>query len=131
MDATTKMNPQIKAEWMARLRSGEFEQGKRALQKNGKFCCLGVLSEIAADAGVAERCSFNSVNGDGDPVVSVRYNDYTGTLSSEIGRWSGLYGLEVPDEAGDPVNVETMLMHMNDHLGKTFPEIADWVEENL
>jgi len=44
------MNPEIKAKWVAALRSKKYQQAKKALRKDvdGKsaFCCLGVLCEI-------------------------------------------------------------------------------------
>src|SRR5262245_10131605 len=51
------MNPEIKREWVARLRSGRYAQGHSALHnvRTNTFCCLGVLCEIAADAGVVTR----------------------------------------------------------------------------
>jgi hypothetical protein len=46
-----KMNAQVKAEWVAALRSGKYQQGKGALKRkkrNGVIhhCCLGVLLEV-------------------------------------------------------------------------------------
>ena len=40
------MDPAIKKKWVAALRSGEYEQGQGYLQKDGKFCCLGVLCHV-------------------------------------------------------------------------------------
>ena len=40
------MDPEIKAQWTAALRSGDYIQGKGYLNTNGKFCCVGVLCEI-------------------------------------------------------------------------------------
>jgi hypothetical protein len=34
-------------QWTAALRGGEFEQGENWLNNDGKYCCLGVLCEIA------------------------------------------------------------------------------------
>ncbi len=33
---------EMKEKWLTDLKSGEFQQGKCYLHKNGKFCCLGV-----------------------------------------------------------------------------------------
>lgn len=41
------MNPELKAKWVAALRSGKYEQGHEYLNKDGKFCCLGVLCDVA------------------------------------------------------------------------------------
>lgn len=41
------MNQEIKNQWVAKLRSGEYEQGYNALRsKDNKYCCLGVLCDI-------------------------------------------------------------------------------------
>lgn len=44
------MNPEIKAKWLAALRSGEYQQGRGCLRRGSKefpqFCCLGVLAVI-------------------------------------------------------------------------------------
>lgn len=47
------MNPELKAKWVEALRSGEYKQGAGRFEKNGKFCCLGVLCKVAG-VGVSE-----------------------------------------------------------------------------
>ena len=52
-----RMNSVIKAEWLRRLRSGTFKQGKNYLKyitPDGKTlqCCLGLLVDMAVEAGV-------------------------------------------------------------------------------
>jgi hypothetical protein len=47
----------IKDEWVRRLRSGNYPQGRRELNGRSGYCCLGVLCEVAADQGAAERYS--------------------------------------------------------------------------
>ena len=46
-----KMDPTIKARWVAALRSGDYNQGHGRLhtKENGisSFCCLGVLCDLA------------------------------------------------------------------------------------
>jgi len=50
------MDPDIKAEWVADLRSGEYAQGMGYLCKTDEgFCCLGVLSEQAVRKGAATK----------------------------------------------------------------------------
>jgi hypothetical protein len=41
------MKKGLKKKWVAALRSGKYEQGREYLQADGKFCCLGVLCEVA------------------------------------------------------------------------------------
>lgn len=55
MKTELSMDPEVKAEWTKRLRSGKIAQGERRLgQRNGSRCCLGVLSDIAVERGICE-----------------------------------------------------------------------------
>ena len=48
------MKAEIARTWVEALRSGDYEQGRRALNRDGKYCCLGVLCELAVAEGVIE-----------------------------------------------------------------------------
>ena len=113
------MNPELKGRWTTRLRSGDYQQGKSALRKRGEdsdsFCCLGVLCEIAVEDGQVHRPEQPEVVG-----WHYNYNGEGGLLPVELEAWSGIGECERQE-----------LMYMNDTGGKTFPEIADWIEENL
>lgn len=41
------MDAELKAKWVAALRSGKYAQGRAHLNLNGRYCCLGVLCEVA------------------------------------------------------------------------------------
>jgi hypothetical protein len=44
------MKAEYKAKWVAALRSGEYPQGYGQLKDDqGRFCCLGVLSDVVRD----------------------------------------------------------------------------------
>lgn len=46
------MNEDVKRQWVEALESGEYKQGKGQLRTSaGKYCCLGVLTKLAEDAG--------------------------------------------------------------------------------
>lgn len=47
-------------QWVEALRSGKYKQGKQALCKDGKYCCLGVRCEVEGFEGIAsgEYTSF-------------------------------------------------------------------------
>lgn len=97
-----KMNLEVKTNWIEALNSGEYEQGKGALCRGGKFCCLGVLTDLAVKDGqrieVRERENR-----------SVRYNESTQSLPPVVQGWAGVnvslprvtvgLALEVMDEA--------------------------------
>lgn len=46
------MNQEIKLRWLETLQSGKYTQGKTYLSAQGKHCCLGVLCEMAVEAGL-------------------------------------------------------------------------------
>lgn len=109
------MNPEIKARWVERLRSGKIRQGKRRLgSTNGYRCCLGVLCDIAVEDGVI-----------GEPEAVDVYLKYAGEeaqLPSAVHAWAGLNLL-----AGE----EEDLIQLNDVEQWSFTHIADYIEENL
>jgi DNA-directed RNA polymerase subunit N (RpoN/RPB10) len=43
------MDKELKAKWVAALRSGEYQQGYATLYDSGidRYCCLGVLISVA------------------------------------------------------------------------------------
>jgi hypothetical protein len=101
------VNKQLKAAWIDALRSGEYEQGDGQLQKGNRFCCLGVLCLAAEKIGFAEAERFD-------------------------GQLRGMYITGQPEPIKRGVRAfEDDLVHMNDNEGKKFPEIADWIEENI
>ena len=110
------MNQEIKAKWVAALRSGEYKQTTGYLEKNGYHCCLGVLCEISkleTGFGVKETI----LEGCGNHL-----------LSDTVIMWSGL-----DTESGSRVVIDgddIMLADHNDD-GRTFLEIADAIESQL
>lgn len=102
-----RMDPELKRKWVEALRSGKYRQCRNELYDgNGGFCCLGVAQHIFTGKLPPKR--WNESDGRPTPPALDRLRDN--------GNGSG--------------NVLTTLAHMNDH-GKTFPEIADWIEANL
>lgn len=134
MNEVSKMNPEIKADWVESLRSGEYDQTYGALHKvktlgelnEGQspvgYCCLGVLSDLAKKAGVIE--SHTAENG--------TYEMFDGGmcfLSEKVLKWAGMEGhptVRQPNGAG-----LTSLDNINDSEEYTFDEIADIIEAQL
>lgn len=120
------MHPDLKGPWLEALRSGEYVQGKQALRsaepEGARYCCLGVLSEVAAKAGLIERdTAGGGVNGGHRGYKTTADTYYSDTMPSvEMNQLFRLNSATAGALAG-----------MNDSEGKTFLEIADWVEENL
>ena len=96
------MDAQLKAKWVEALRGGKYKQGSGWLEKDGAFCCLGVLCAIQDD-----EWKFYWTN-------------------------DSMYTERLPDElnAGLADEDRHELAQMNDG-GKTFAEIADYIEANL
>lgn len=101
------MTPELKAKWIAGLRSGKYKQSIGLLRSDVEkgevsFCCMGVLCEAA---GVPRHKA-----------------GYRFEKSLEL--------VGVPDSM-IPVGSQARLVIMNDHEEKTFSEIADWIEANV
>ena len=138
------MNPEIKAQWVTALRSGDYQQGGNVLHRrtNGehRYCCLGVLCDIALKAGVNLRhdptgdCQCTTCQQDG-----VRaYDGYDDFLPPKVATWAGLDSVNprttesIPDPgSGVGANIDNAtLSYLNDN-GKTFAEIADIIERDF
>lgn len=122
------MNAELKAKWIAALRSGEYIQGRSYLKSHSregetKHCCLGVLAEICG-----YESSVRKVSG-----VNLSHSVFDfGSSGLEEGNLPTLVAnyLGIPDQ--------DVLTVMNDgsvvnfvFVQKSFSEIADWIDENL
>jgi hypothetical protein len=105
-----KMNPELKARWLKALRSGTYLQGQKALHKESKFCCLGVL----CDLGLPEK--WEPSDWDSDYYIHPWGNPHDELLSKEIS-----YEIKLGNA------LQRRLADMNDQ-GKSFIEIAEVIE---
>lgn len=120
------MNPEVKAKWVAALRSGEFQQGKNALKSEEGYCCLGVLCELhrrEVDGSWRLQASGNYA-----------YGMSTSFLPGEVLDWAGLRNswpnVIIDDERA---SLDT---HNDGSTGytvrcKSFEEIAKAIEDQL
>lgn len=125
------MKQAIKRLWIDALRSGEYEQGHRVLVLatagvDRKYCCLGVLCQLAVNNRVPIDVTVEYSTVVGDDVLAydgVRFN-----LPESVIEWAGL--------GSDNPSVSTMdgsgttLADMNDN-GASFNQIALEIEEHL
>lgn len=125
-----KMPSHVKAQWLADLRSGEFEQGVGVLHNpvTGKMCCLGVLCEQAWKAGVVAK--YHQKHQDGWTYGSLTEPDdkSSGYLPRAVSVWAGL----VKEDYAE--NNPCGLVSRNDASDEyhwDFAQIADWIEENI
>lgn len=131
------MRQEIKTRWTAALRSGDYLQGHGYLQNRvpggpRRFCCLGVLCDLAVADGV-EVSVYVPTTG------AVMYGGTDTLLPQTVEEWAGLtddqhrYG-----EAGGDVKIQLdadeddvdTLASWNDG-GASFDQIADWIDANL
>jgi hypothetical protein len=125
-----RMNPQVKAQWLTALRSGEYEQAKGALHRltassdeDGEervagWCCYGVLCDVAAKNGVQVIRKSDSDR---------EFEYFDGDMSwlpTKVYDWAGL-------DDRDPVVDGKSLAYRNDFRGMSLAEIADLIEEHL
>lgn len=118
------MNPAIKAEWLADLRSGRFQQGRTYLcaPKLGHdgpeefYCCLGVLYETLIRLGKwkGEKAPGRGYRREGES------EDYYGTFPAH----------ETLREVGLSPSAAEALAEHNDQ-GLSFQAIAQAIEERL
>jgi hypothetical protein len=133
------MNPEVRALWSEALRSGRFVQGSSALatidgaSETVRHCCLGVLCELAVEAGVAVRVESDSYYG-------YRGSDQRFPVFKfppvVVADWAGLSSVnpsvEVPNgvvDADDYVDdSRVLLITLNDDVKMPFERIADLVD---
>jgi hypothetical protein len=149
------MNQEIKTQWVAALRSGQYKQTSGTLHRlrddgSEGYCCLGVLCELAEKAEIVKTAA--SVQEEGvfayfgpgapspDPEIEPSdSDDYSTTgLPYSVYIWAGL-----PADDGDSPNDPEVslrsdgeeslypLSYFNDVLGTGFAEIANLIEKHL
>lgn len=122
------MTPELKARWVAALRSGQYAQGKGQLRRfDDTYCCLGVLANVQ---GCRWRPLPNVADaGDGDPYYFAP-EENQGLIGTLLPQWAA--GLTDPQQC----HLASMNDGASDDAGgwtipNTFAEIADWIEVHL
>lgn len=125
------MKEDIAKKWVAALRSGEYKQGKHCLQKDGEFCCLGVLCDIALKEGVVKiERSENGQHRYIDP--NDRFVGSYLVLPAPVVEWANMHsksGWRAPLLGADKTPEFPPLFEMNDMYNNDFNQIADIVEK--
>ena len=119
-----KLKPEFKAKWLAALRSGEYGQGKSALNPGpGKYCCLGVA------------CVVNGNTLTKPNLLQLNTTIKLGLPRTEDAReWWGTFPVPKSDIDSPRVKVGRRwysLTTLNDEHNYTFDKIADLIEEQL
>lgn len=112
-----KLPKRFKEKWLKALRSGEYKQGETFLFNNleNSYCCLGIAGSICGLKNKSLSC---------------------GSLYTEEGGFSK-YQIKKIEKVlpeiliGDFDNyIVARLANMNDS-GRSFKQIANWIEKNL
>lgn len=115
------MKKAIKKRWVKALRSGDYKQGTEFLhqRKDGvdQWCCLGVLCDVE---GVPSEPRQSYVYPEENTSEKFRMGGSISILSPELLTKFGLTDIQ-----------QGKLANMNDHQGKSFVEIADFVEKEI
>lgn len=111
------LKPEVKTLWVKALRSGEYEQGRGRLRSSdNKFCCLGVLCNLHAQAH--PEFAAKQTN-------PTNYDGRESYLSVSVMEWAFK-----PDRLTRIENTYISLANMNDR-GASFKTIAKFIEETL
>lgn len=109
-----KLSTQEKARrlWVRALRSGKYKWGKEELHPSeGKFCCLGVLCEVAIKEGIIQS-----------------YKPHNESLPELVREWVGLQSIHGDFEA--PWGENDNLAEVNDDSKRNpFEKIAKMIEK--
>lgn len=109
-----RLPKQFKTKWLKALRSGEFKQGKYDLRNNNdEYCCLGVAAKISGASCITGKSFITK----GEKI--------RGTKKIPTLLKGGNWGYD-----DDYNEVVKKLSEMNDK-GKTFKQIAAWIDKNL
>ncbi len=108
------MEKTTKKKWVEALRSGEYKQVSGILrahfyEESPKHCCLGVLCDIVNPDGWV-----------GNSVFKYGEEEISGELPKALRK-----KLEIHP------NTQRRLIDLNDTVGASFDEIADWIEEHM
>lgn len=116
------MKQDIKAKWVAALRSGNYQQGHQKLNdvNENRFCCLGVLCDIHAKETGGKWDVYAMGHG--------FYHGFSGYPPSAVIEWAAL------SEMGERVYHQghyRTLPILNDYYKLSFSEIANLIEAEL
>lgn len=118
------MDPQIKADWVAALRSPRYAQATGVLRNENGMCCLGVLCDRLDPEGWTQDVDGNFLHRLGGQGTKSPWGADT-TLAYSCERKLGLI------HGGSVMHALTNILANKNDKGIDFFNIADWIEENL
>jgi hypothetical protein len=136
LEASFKMNADVKKMWLDALRSGEYAQGRSTLRSPSGYCCLGVLCDLAVKNGVIPEPQEHKNKNRESGISHYGYGQHedesghvmshSAYLPEAVAVWAGTsrFGDRYAPN-GEPWPLS--LAGLNDQ-GATFAEIADIIE---
>lgn len=126
------MNQEIKAKWIAALRSGQYKQGTGTLRtSNDKFCCLGVLADLHRKE-VGGRWEWDDLGGGYCVIITQPTNNSaTADLPRSTRDWAGLESTNPMVYAKQELHTPIRPLAAVNDSGYTFDRIADIIEQQL
>lgn len=126
-----KMPKEMKQRWVDALRSGKYKQAQGALEKDGGYCCLGVL-QMVVDRKVEtlhETDLFKNEYEHPAVLPSAAWCERN-KITIEDQSWGVACEVEYVDVNGNE-QVCSDLPSFNDEAYMSFREIADIIEEQV
>ena len=125
------MNESEKKLWTDALRSGDYEQ-ENGMLKNAhagivRHCCLGVAVEVLGTP--LEKENNLAMSAYGESARCVPDAGFQRRMGMDADQYD-MDGVFAPSSDGIQ-SASSICMDMNDDKGKTFAEIADWIDKNL
>lgn len=117
------MKTEIKEIWVEALQSGNYQQGIEFLNKDGKFCCLGVLCDLAIKAGVDVEISKSE-----DNLYATAYDGESSFLPHSVQKWAGMQTSDGCIHEHETDYDMDSLSDQNDQ-GRSFAEIANVIDK--
>lgn len=137
------MNKKVKKKWVKALRSGKYKQTRETLKDKHGYCCLGVLCDLAVQAGIAtwevkdnnkifqiKTMEYSSIAVEG---VKIPYLTASFVPKAVI-EWAGLEEDNINFQNTDSADIiikNNSLSSMNDDFEYSFKKIAKKIDKNL
>lgn len=128
-----RMDPNVKADWLTALRSGDYKQTQGCLRDDTGYCCLGVLTDLWVKGSSVEW--HPKPFGTAFSIATPGWGAESSVTPRGVMSWSDLTNSTgttllgaTEDETTD--NFYVTLSDLNDN-GFTFEQIADVIEYAL
>jgi hypothetical protein len=128
------MNADIKAKWVAALRSGEYQQGRGRLKTGDAFCCLGVLCDCYGKEHPDSQWIDNSLKEGSFAFRAGNHHPNAYGPPFEVLEWAGLPSSDIRVRVSDvarTVGVDELNDGTHGIEPFSFAQIADAIEEQL